>query len=59
MKIRDRIKELRRVMASELSPNPKNWRTHTHEQIEDLILHHLTISEWSNDNAEFLVPLPE
>jgi DNA modification methylase len=28
MKIRDRIKELRRVKASELLPNPKNWRTH-------------------------------
>ena len=28
MKIRDRIKELRRVKASELIPNPKNWRTH-------------------------------
>jgi DNA modification methylase len=28
MKVRDRIKELRRVPASELIPNPKNWRTH-------------------------------
>ena len=28
MKIRDRIKELRRVPASELLPNPKNWRVH-------------------------------
>ncbi|MBN1395694.1 MAG: ParB N-terminal domain-containing protein [Pirellulales bacterium] len=28
MKIRDRIKELRRVKASELRPNPYNWRTH-------------------------------
>ena len=28
MKVRDRIKELRRVPASELLPNPKNWRTH-------------------------------
>lgn len=28
MKIRDRIKELRRVKASELMPNPKNWRLH-------------------------------
>lgn len=26
--IRDRIVELRRVRASELIPNPKNWRTH-------------------------------
>jgi len=28
MKIKDRIKELRRVKASELMPNSKNWRTH-------------------------------
>ena len=28
MRIRDRIKELRRVKASELRANPKNWRTH-------------------------------
>ena len=28
MRIRDRIKELRRVKASDLLPNPKNWRTH-------------------------------
>jgi len=26
--IKDRIKELRRVKASEIIPNPKNWRTH-------------------------------
>lgn len=32
MKIRDRIKELRRVSASELLPNPKNWRTHPEKQ---------------------------
>lgn len=32
MKIRDRIKELRRVPASELVPNPKNWRTHGTDQ---------------------------
>lgn len=32
MKIRDRIKELRRVKASELIPNPKNWRTHPEAQ---------------------------
>ncbi|HEY1849720.1 MAG TPA: ParB N-terminal domain-containing protein [Candidatus Binataceae bacterium] len=30
--IRDRIKELRRVKASELVPNPKNWRRHPKEQ---------------------------
>jgi len=28
MQIRDRIKELRRVKASDLLPNPANWRTH-------------------------------
>ena len=26
--IRDRIKELRRVKASDLKPSPRNWRTH-------------------------------
>jgi DNA modification methylase len=28
MRLRDRIKEFRRVSAHELQPNPKNWRTH-------------------------------
>jgi hypothetical protein len=28
MKLKDRIKELGRVPASELIPNPKNWRLH-------------------------------
>jgi len=28
MTMRDRVKELRRVPASELRANPKNWRTH-------------------------------
>lgn len=32
MYIKDRIKELRRVPASELLPNPKNWRTHPEAQ---------------------------
>jgi hypothetical protein len=32
MKIRDRIKELRRVPASQLRPNAKNWRTHPQSQ---------------------------
>jgi hypothetical protein len=32
MKIRDRIKELRRVPASQLRPNAKNWRTHPQAQ---------------------------
>ena len=36
MLIRDRIKELRRVPASELAPHPKNWRTHPVEQLDAL-----------------------
>jgi len=32
MTIRDRIKSLRRVKASELLPNPANWRTHPEAQ---------------------------
>lgn len=28
MQIRDRIRELRRVRASDLRPNPRNWRVH-------------------------------
>lgn len=36
MKIRDRIKELRRVKASELLPNPRNWRTHPKKQQDAL-----------------------
>jgi hypothetical protein len=32
--IRDRIKELRRVRAGDLSPNPRNWRTHPAGQVE-------------------------
>ena len=36
MQIRDRIKELRRVKANELLPNPKNWRTHPIEQQDAL-----------------------
>jgi hypothetical protein len=36
MKIRDRIKELRRVPASQLRPNPKNWRTHPAAQQDSL-----------------------
>jgi DNA modification methylase len=36
MKIRDRIRELRRVPAAELRPNPKNWRTHPQAQADAL-----------------------
>jgi hypothetical protein len=36
MQIRDRIRELRRVKASELRPNPKNWRMHPAAQQDAL-----------------------
>ena len=36
MQIRDRIKELRRVPAAELRPNPRNWRTHPARQRDAL-----------------------
>jgi hypothetical protein len=36
MKIRDRVKELRRVRARDLLPNPKNWRTHPAAQQDAL-----------------------
>jgi hypothetical protein len=36
MQIRDRITELRRVPASELIPNPKNWRVHPENQQDGL-----------------------
>jgi DNA modification methylase len=36
MQIRDRVRELRRVRAGELMPNPKNWRTHPKAQADAL-----------------------
>jgi len=36
MKIRDRIRELRRVRAGDLAPHPRNWRTHPKAQQEAL-----------------------
>jgi DNA modification methylase len=36
MQINDRVRELRRVKASDLKPHPKNWRTHPKEQREAL-----------------------
>ena len=36
MNIRNRVKELRHVPASELRPNPKNWRTHPAAQQDAL-----------------------
>jgi DNA modification methylase len=37
LQIRDRIKELRRVKASELLPNPKNWRRHPPAQADAML----------------------
>ena len=36
IEVRDRIRELRRVRASDLLPNPKNWRRHPQAQIAAL-----------------------
>jgi DNA modification methylase len=36
IEIRDRIKELRRVRAKDLIPNPKNWRRHPKAQADAL-----------------------
>lgn len=36
MHIRDRIRELRRVPAGDLLPNPRNWRTHPPRQRDAL-----------------------
>jgi DNA modification methylase len=36
MKIRNRIRELRQVRAGDLTPNPKNWRTHPQAQQDAL-----------------------
>src|SRR6202050_4263120 len=36
IRIQDRIRELRRVRARELLPNPKNWRRHPKAQAEAL-----------------------
>ena len=36
IRISDRIKELRRVRARDLLPNPKNWRRHPKSQVDAL-----------------------
>jgi hypothetical protein len=36
MQIRNRVRELRMVRASELVPNRKNWRKHSPAQAEAL-----------------------
>ncbi len=37
MKFRDRIKELKRVRAGDLIPNPKNWRSHPQAQKDAML----------------------
>ncbi len=32
--MKDRVKEFKRIPASELNANPKNWRTHPREQVQ-------------------------
>ena len=56
MKIRDRIKELRRVRASELLPNPKNWRVHPKAQVQAL---HALLSEVGYADALIARELPD
>jgi len=43
VKIRDRIKELRRVRAGDLVPHPENWRVHPSSQAAALrgVLNHV------------------
>lgn len=36
MKIKDRIRELRRVKASDILPHPRNWRKHPTAQLDAL-----------------------
>ena len=56
MEIRDRIKELRKVKASELLPNPKNWRKHPTAQANAL---RGTLSEIGYADALIAYETPE
>jgi ParB-like chromosome segregation protein Spo0J len=56
MRIRDRIKELRRVRASALRPNPHNWRVHPQQQREAL---HGVLAEIGYADALLARPLPD
>jgi len=56
MRIRDRIRELRRVRASELRPNPRNWRVHPQEQREAL---HGVLAEIGYADALLARPLAD
>jgi len=56
MQIRDRVKEFRRVKASDLLVNPKNWRTHPQEQFDAL---HSVLSDIGFAGAELVRELPD
>lgn len=56
MQIRDRIKELRRVRASQLRPNPRNWRTHPQAQRDAL---RGVLAEIGYADALLARPLPD
>ena len=59
--MRDRVKELRRVPASELRANPKNWRTHPPAQkaailgiIEDIGFADAVLARETDDGLELI-----
>jgi hypothetical protein len=61
MTMRDRVKELRRVPASELRANPKNWRTHPPAQeaamrgiLEDIGFADAMIARETDDGLELI-----
>lgn len=56
MQIRDRVKELRRVRASQLRPNPRNWRTHPQAQRDAL---RGVLAEIGYADALLARPLPD
>lgn len=56
MKIKDRIKDFRRVKASELKPNPKNWRKHPQSQRDAMTA---ALSEIGFAGAQLCRELPD
>ena len=61
MTMRDRVKELRRVPASELRANPKNWRCHPPSQeaalrgvLEDIGFADAVIARETPDGLELI-----
>lgn len=54
--MRDRVKEFRRVPASELVPNPNNWRTHPAPQMDAL---RAVLEEVGFAGAELVRELPD